>query len=39
MEEFTFTDNKNWMLRFGRILSDILNLAIKEWKTKFNSGK
>ena len=37
--KISLTDKRNWMLRFDRILSDILNPAIKEWKTKFNFGK
>ena len=37
--KISLTDKRNWMLRFDRILSDILNLTIKEWKTKFNFGK
>ena len=38
-QKISLTDKRNWMLRFDRILSDILNPAIKEWKTKFNFGK
>ena len=37
--KISLTDKRNWMLRFDRILSDILKPAIKEWKTKFNFGK
>ena len=37
--KISLTDKRNWMLRFDRILSDILKLAIKEWKTKFSFGK
>ena len=36
--KISLTDKRNWMLRFDRILSDILKPATKEWKTKFNFG-
>ena len=37
--KISLTDKRNWMLRFDKIFSEILNPTIKECKNKFNFGK
>ena len=36
--KISLTDKRNRMLRFDRILSDILNPTIKEWKINLTLG-